>query len=374
MTGHSTMRASVLEAYNAPPRVSQISTPELGTNQVLVRVRASGINPLDTKIHAGAAAHTLHPLPAILGLDLAGVIERTGRDVTRFKPGDEVYGMTGGVGGVPGSLAEFASVDADLLATKPANLSMREAAALPLIFITAWEGLIDRASLKAGQKVLIHGGAGGVGHVAIQIAHAFGANVFATGSASQRATIEGFGAVFIDRDIAVETYVAQHAGGGRFDRVYDTVGGQGRDHALAAGSRSGHGVRCAGRGAHSPAPHAFRAATHSREVTRLPVLDASFAAVRRFGHVVSALGWGTHALAPLSFRAATYSGVFTLLPLLTGEGRAHHGEIMSEATRLVEAGKLVPLLDARHFTLESVGDAYALIRDRAAKGKLVVDV
>ncbi|GAA0003024.1 UNVERIFIED_ORG: NADPH:quinone reductase-like Zn-dependent oxidoreductase [Bradyrhizobium japonicum] len=330
MTGHSTMRASVLEAYNAPPRVSQISTPELGTNQVLVRVRASGTNPLDTKIHAGSAAHARHPMPAILGLDLAGVIERTGRDVTRFKPGDEVYGMTGGVGGVPGSLAEFASVDADLLATKPANLSMREAAALPLIFITAWEGLIDRASLKAGQKVLIHGGAGGVGHVAIQIAHAFGANVFATGSASQRATIEGFGAVFIDRDIAVETYVAQHAGGRGFDIVYDTVGGK--------------------------------------------VLDASFAAVRRFGHVVSALGWGTHALAPLSFRAATYSGVFTLLPLLTGEGRAHHGEIMSEATRLVEAGKLVPLLDARHFTLESVGDAYALIRDRAAKGKLVVDV
>lgn len=104
------------------------------------------------------------------------------------------------------------------------------------------------------------------------------------------------------------------------------------------------------------------------------MLDASFEAVRRFGHVVSALGWGTHALAPLSFRAATYSGVFTLLPLLSGEGRAHHGEIMAEATRLVEAGKLVPLLDARHFKLDSVGDAYALIRDHAAKGKLVVDI
>lgn len=330
MTGQSTMRAAVLETHNAPLRLSTLSTPEIGPRDVLVRVRASGVNPLDTKIHAGAAAHARHPVPAIPGIDLAGVVEQAGRDVTRFKPGDEVYGMTGGVGGVPGSLAEFAAVDADLLALKPANLSMREAAALPLIFITAWEGLIDRAGLKAGQTVLIHGGAGGVGHVAVQIAHAFGAHVFATGSASQRATIEGFGAVFIDRDTAVEAYVAEHTGGRGFDLVYDTVGGK--------------------------------------------VLDASFEAVRRFGHVVSALGWGTHALAPLSFRAATYSGVFTLLPLLSGEGRAHHGEIMTEATRLVEAGKLVPLLDPRHFTLENVGDAYALIRDHAAKGKLVVDV
>ncbi|WP_346016109.1 zinc-dependent alcohol dehydrogenase family protein [Bradyrhizobium sp. 61] len=330
MTRQSTMRAAILETHNAPLRLSTVSTPEVGPREVLVRVRASAVNPLDTKIHAGAAAHARHPLPAILGIDLAGVVEQTGRDVTRFKPGDEVYGMTGGVGGVPGSLAEFAAVDADLLAPKPANLSMREAAALPLIFITAWEGLIDRAALKAGQKVLIHGGAGGVGHVAIQIARAIGADVFATGSAAQRATIEGFGAVFIDRGTAIEAYVAEHTGGRGFDIVYDTVGGK--------------------------------------------VLDASFEAVRRFGHVVSALGWGTHALAPLSFRAASYSGVFTLLPLLSGEGRAHHGEIMAEATRLVEAGKLAPLVDARRFTLESVGDAYALIRDHAAKGKLVVDI
>ncbi|WP_271586525.1 zinc-dependent alcohol dehydrogenase family protein [Bradyrhizobium sp. CCBAU 53415] len=330
MIKQSAMRAAVLEAHNAPLRLSTISTPAIGPREVLVRVRASGVNPLDTKIHAGAAAHARHPLPAIPGIDLAGVVEQAGREVTRFKPGDEVYGMTGGVGGVQGSLAEFAAVDADLLAPKPTNLSMREAAALPLIFITAWEGLVDRASLGAGQKLLIHGGAGGVGHVAIQIARALGANVFATGSATQRATIEGFGAVFIDRNTPVETYVAQHTGGRGFDAVYDTVGGK--------------------------------------------VLDASFEAVRRFGHVVSALGWGTHALAPLSFRAATYSGVFTLLPLLSGEGRAHHGEIMMEATRLVEAGKLVPLLDPRRFALENVGDAYALIRDRAAKGKLVVDV
>lgn len=330
MTRQSTMRAAILETHNAPLRISNIATPDIGPPDVLVRICASGINPLDTKIHAGMAAHARHSPPAILGIDLAGTVERIGSDVTGFKPGDEVYGMTGGVGGVQGSLAEFAAVDAQLLALKPANLGMREAAALPLIVITAWEGLIDRAALKAGQKVLIHGGAGGVGHVAIQIARAIGAEVFATGSASQRVTIESFGAVFVDRDVAVEAYVAEHTGGRGFDIVYDTVGGK--------------------------------------------VLDASFTAVRRFGHVVSALGWGTHALAPLSFRAGTYSGVFTLLPLLSGEGRARHGAILTEATRLVEAGKLMPLLDARHFTLESVGDAYALIRDHAAKGKLIVDI
>ena len=103
-------------------------------------------------------------------------------------------------------------------------------------------------------------------------------------------------------------------------------------------------------------------------------LDASFTAVARFGHVVSSLGWGTHALAPLSFRAASYSGVFTLLPLLTGEGGAHHGEIMREATRLVEAGQLTPRIDATRFDLGSVEQAHALVEQRQAQGKVVIDI
>jgi NADPH:quinone reductase-like Zn-dependent oxidoreductase len=103
-------------------------------------------------------------------------------------------------------------------------------------------------------------------------------------------------------------------------------------------------------------------------------LDASFEAVRRFGHVVSSLGWGTHKLAPLSFRAASYSGVFTLLPLLTGEGREHHGEILAHATRLVEAGEVVPQVDPHPFTLDTVDAAYETLRTRRAQGKLVVDV
>jgi NADPH:quinone reductase-like Zn-dependent oxidoreductase len=141
----------------------------------LVRIAASGVNPLDTKIGAGVAAHARHPFPAILGIDLAGTVVAVGPDVPAFSEGDEVYGMTGGVGGVQGSLAEYAAVDATLLARKPKNLGMRDAASLPLVFITAWEGLVDRARVRSGQNVLIHGGAGGVGHVAVQLARAVGA-------------------------------------------------------------------------------------------------------------------------------------------------------------------------------------------------------
>jgi NADPH2:quinone reductase len=104
------------------------------------------------------------------------------------------------------------------------------------------------------------------------------------------------------------------------------------------------------------------------------VLDASFNAVARFGHVVSALGWGTHALAPLSFKSATYSGVFTLLPMLSGEGRAHHGEILREAATLIEAGKIATRIDPRRFTLATALDAHQALKDKTAQGRVVVDV
>jgi NADPH:quinone reductase len=127
-------------------RKVELPRPTLGMNQVLVRISASGVNPLDTKIRAGKAAHANQPLPAVPGLDMAGTVEEVGRGVTAFSPGDEVYGMVGGVGGLQGTLAELIAVDADLLAHRPKNLSMRQTAALPLSTITAWEGLVDRAN------------------------------------------------------------------------------------------------------------------------------------------------------------------------------------------------------------------------------------
>jgi NADPH2:quinone reductase len=326
------MKAAVLHAYEQPLLVTEVARPIAGPGQVLVRIAASGVNPLDTKIVAGKAGHAQTTLPAILGIDMSGVVEAVGAGVSGFAPGDEVYGMTGGIGGVPGSLAEYAVVDADLLAHKPRNIGMREAAALPLVFITAWEGLVDRARVAAGMKVLVHGGAGGVGHIAVQLARAKGADVYATGSAGQRAAIEGYGATFIDYEAdSVDDYVQRHTGGEGFDIVYDTVGGA--------------------------------------------TLDASFRAARLYhGHVVSALGWGTHALAPLSFRAATYSGVFTLLPLLSGKGRANHGRILREAASLVDAGRVRVRLDPGRYTLDGVNQAHQALSAGSARGKVVVDI
>lgn len=332
MTDSLEMRALIVDSANGPLRLVSLSRPVPGVGQVLIRIKASGVNPLDGKIRAGQAAHARQPLPAVLGMDLAGTVEALGEGVSGWMPGDEVFAMATGIGGAQGSLAEFAVVDSRLLARKPGNLSMREAAGLPLVLITAWEGLVDRARVRAGQKVLIHGGGGGVGHVAVQIARAFGSDVFATGSAGQRATIESFGATFIDyRASSVESYVAEFTAGEGFDIVYDTVGGA--------------------------------------------VLDDSFKAVRVYeGHVVSCLGWGQHSLAPLSFRGASYSGVFTLLPLLTGKGLERHGQILNEAARLIEAGQLKPLLDSRQFTLETAEAAHEMLVSGAAKGRLVIEI
>jgi NADPH2:quinone reductase len=329
---NSTMRALVVQEIDGPFLSRVIARPVAGPGQVLVQVSASGVNPLDAKIRAGQAAHARQPLPAVLGLDLAGVVRAVGAGVSHFRVGDEVYGLTGGVAGRQGSLAEYAAVDAELLAHKPANLSMREAAALPLITITAWEGLVDRARTHAGQKVLVHGGAGGVGHIAVQLAVALGADTWATVSSEQADTVRRFGATPIDHaSTTVADYVGEHTCGLGFDVIYDTVGG--------------------------------------------PVLDASFQAVRPYlGHVVSCLGWGTHALAPLSMRAATYSGVFTLLPMLTGQGGARHGQILEEAARLVEAGKLEPLMDSRRYTLDTAQAAHEEVAAGRARGKIVVDV
>jgi len=324
------MKIYVVESANGPFLETERERPQPSHDQVLVKISASGVNPLDLKIRAGQAGHAKQPLPATLGLDMAGVVEAVGAGVTAFRPGDEVFGMVGGVGGLQGTLAEFVAADVALLAHKPKALTMQQAAVLPLVTITAWEGLVDRANVQPGQTVLIHAGAGGVGYAAVQIALASGAKVFATVSADKRSIVEALGAIAIDRYATVDEYVAQHTGGEGFDIVYDTLGG--------------------------------------------PVLDASFAAVKRYtGHVVSCLGWGTHALAPLSFRSATYSGVFTLFPMLTGTGRAHHGHILAEAAKLVDQNQLKPLLASQRFGRDEIAAAYDLVA-KGSIGKVVIEL
>ncbi len=328
----SMMRALIVDdVQTATFRTAEIPRPEPTADQVLIQIKASGVNPLDSKIRTGKAPHAKPVFPAVLGTDLAGTIVAVGQNITKFQVGDEVYGLTGGVGGLQGSLAEFAAVDPDLLAKKPTNLTMREAAALPLVFLTAWEGLVDRANVRADQKVLILGGSGGVGHVAVQIAKARGAKVFATASAAKHDIVRQLGAYPIDyHSTSIEEIVQTFTDGQGFDVVYDTVGGS--------------------------------------------TLDDAFKAVCNYGHVVSSYGWGTHSLLPLSRKAATYSGVFVLLPLLTGEGRAHHGEILREATQLAEANQLRPIVDPRHFTFDSALSAHEAAEQGTAVSKVVIDL
>jgi NADPH2:quinone reductase len=326
------MKALVLENYGSPFVLKEMERPAPKDGEVLVQIKAASVNPLDTKIKEGKAGHAKTTLPAILGIDMAGVVVEAGKNVRNFKAGDEVYGMTGGIAGVQGSLAEYAAVDADLLALKPKNLTMSEAAAIPLGFITAWEGLVDRAKISEGKTVLIHGGTGGVGHLAAQIAVAKGAKVFTTDSPAKKELAESFGATSIDYTTSgVEDYVNSLTDGEGFDIVFDTVGGT--------------------------------------------TLDDSFKAAKTYhGHVVSILGWGTHSIAPLSFRGATYSGVFTLLPLITGKHRLHHGEILREATAIIEAGQLKPIVDPTAYSFANIEDAYQAVSEGKAKGKVIVNV
>lgn len=326
------MLAAIAESSQAPQAIRSLARPVPAEGQVLIRVHAAGVNPLDTKIASGAAAHARQTLPAVLGLDLAGTVIELGAGVEGFMPGMEVFGMAGGVGGNQGTMAEYIAADARLIAPKPRQLSMREAATLPLVFITAWEGLVDRANVGAGQRVLVHGGAGGVGQAAIQLARARGAEVFATGSASSLDFIRALGATAIDyRTEAVEDYVQRHTAGEGFDIVYDTVGGD--------------------------------------------TLDAAFRSVRPYtGHVLSCLGWGQHSLAPLSFRGASYSGVFTLMPLLEGRGREQHGAILREAAALADAGKLAIRVDDHRFGLHEVNEAFRQVAEGSGVGKTVIDL
>ncbi|ANI34346.1 quinone oxidoreductase [Pseudomonas sp. JY-Q] len=329
---NQTMLAAIAESAQTPLVVRHIARPVPGKGQVLVRIHAAGINPLDTKIAIGAGAHARQELPAVLGLDLAGMVVELGEAVDGFTPGQEVFGMAGGIGGAQGTLAEYIAVDARLIASKPHALGMREAAALPLVFITAWEGLVDHANVRSGQRVLIHGGAGGVGQVAVQLAKARGAEVYATGSAGNLDFIRALGATAIDYQTQrVEAYVEQFTAGEGFDIVYDTVGGS--------------------------------------------TLDASFKAVKPYtGHVLSCLGWGQHSLAPLSFKSATYSGVFTLAPLLTGKGREHHGSILREAAVLANAGQLAIRVDPQQFALDEVNDAFRQVAEGRGRGKTVIQL
>ena len=217
------MKAMLIKSYGEDAKFepAEVEKPQVKAGHVLIKIAASSVNTVDTMIRKMGKALPLSPdTPAILGMDFAGTVEAVGEGVTAYSISDEVYGCAGGLGDLPGTLADYIVAAANLIAHKPHNLSMREAAALPLGAITAYEGL-TRAGIQQGQKVLVHGGSGGVGHVALQLAKHFGADVYSTGGGDkQLALIEQLGATGINyKTESVEQYVAKHPDGAGFDQL-----------------------------------------------------------------------------------------------------------------------------------------------------------
>jgi NADPH:quinone reductase-like Zn-dependent oxidoreductase len=222
------VRAISQHTFGGPEvlRLAEVERPEPLPTEVLVRVVAVGVNPVDTSVRSGAWPLLGNP-PFVLGWDISGVVEQAGVGVTRFRPGDEVYGMPFFPRPV-GAYAEFVVASSRQLAFKPARLDHRHAAALPLAGLTAWQALVDAALLEEGQRVLIHGGGGGVGHLAVQIAKARGAHVTSTVSRSKHDFVRGLGADDV-LDYRVVDFASEV---GDLDVVLDLVGGDYGERSL----------------------------------------------------------------------------------------------------------------------------------------------
>ncbi|MEM8944871.1 MAG: zinc-dependent alcohol dehydrogenase family protein [Planctomycetota bacterium] len=327
------MRAMLVHEYGdgAVFDAAELERPTVKPGHVVVKIAASSVNTVDTMIRRMGKELPLAPdPPAILGMDFSGTIEEIGQDVTEFGAGDEVYGCAGGLADLPGTLADYLLADSNLIARKPKNLSMREAAALPLVAITAYEGL-TRAGANKGQKVLVHGGSGGVGHVALQLAKYLGADVYSTaGGEKQLALIKQLGATAINyKSEPVQQYVEQHTGGSGFDVVFDSVGGAN--------------------------------------------LSNSFEAAALNGQIASTVAMCELDLSVAHFKGLSLHVVFMLLPMLHNFRRSSHARILNDVARIVEAGGLTPVLDETHYTLEEADQAHARLESGCAMGKVVIE-
>jgi len=327
------MKAMIINEFGSSSvfKAAEINRPEVKAGHILVSVAATSVNTVDMMIRQmGEELGPLSPaLPGVLGMDFAGTIEAVGENVTGFAVGDEVYGCAGGLADLQGALAEYILADAKLVAHKPKSLSMREAAAIPLVGITAYEGLV-RAGISQDQNVLVHGGAGGVGHIALQLANYFGANVYATGGGEKQAKfIESLGATAINyKTETVSDYVSKHTQGAGFDVVYDSIGGAN--------------------------------------------LIKSFDAAALNGQVATTVSMAEIDLTTAHFKGLSLHVVFMLIPMLHNHKREQHGEILAKLADIVDAGKLVPVVDEEHFNLEEIGKAHDRLASGQGMGKVVV--
>ncbi|MDD4907397.1 MAG: zinc-dependent alcohol dehydrogenase family protein, partial [Methylobacter tundripaludum] len=297
------MKAIMMTAIGNPDvlELHDIDEPEISTaTQVKVRLKAAGVNPVDTKIRHSGLLYD-HPLPAVLGCDGAGEVIETGSAVSQFKPGDKVWFCHGGLGREQGNYAEYTVLDQRWVSLMPQTCSFAEAAALPLVLITAWGGLFDRGGLQAGQTVLIHAGAGGVGHVAIQLAKLKGARVLATVRSEQKAEfVKAMGAdeaILYTQDGLADA-VNELTGGKGADLVFDTVGAE--------------------------------------------VFKASIPATAHFGRLVTLLDPGELSLAEARMRNLLIGFELMLTPMLRDlpEARDKHVEILKQCAQWVDKGLL----------------------------------
>lgn len=314
-------------------RQTEMPTPEPGPGEVLVRVAGSSFNPIDNKIATlGENLGFAPTLPAIPGMDVSGVVVDVGGGITRFQPGDRVYGCAGGLGKIPGALAEYMVVDERLVAFAPRTMDLVDAACIPLVAITAWTALFTKARLQQGDTLLVHGGAGGVGHMAVQLGVHAEAEVYATVSSDLKGqVVETLGAMPLNyHDLSVDSYVDSMTDGDGFDVVFDTVGGG--------------------------------------------VLDQSFTAAAREGQVVSTATRSSHDLSPLHAKSLSLHVVFMLLPMITGLGRRMHGRILKAVADLVDAGQLAVLMDEARFDFTEIREAHRHWAGNGALGKISIVV
>jgi NADPH2:quinone reductase len=335
LKGDIPMKAMIINEFGASDvfTVAEITKPAVKAGHILVKVAATSVNTVDTMIREmGKDLGPLAPkLPGVLGMDFAGTVEAVGEGVTDYVVGNEVYGCAGGLAGLQGTLAEYMLADVKLVAHKPKSISMSEAAALPLVGITAYEGLA-RAGVSQGQKVLVHGGSGGVGHVALQLAKFFGAEVYSTGGGdTQTELIEKLGATAINyKTETVTDYVEKHTQGAGFDVVYDSIGGANLQNSFDA------------------------AALNGQIATTVSMLEMD--------------------LTTAHFKGLSLHVVFMLIPMLHNHKREQHAEILARITEIVDAGKLTPVVDEERFTLEEVGKAHDRLASGKAIGKVVVEI
>lgn len=326
------MRAWVIEKHGGPEVFKEIAlpTPQPGPGEVRIKVAATSVNPVDYKIRSGAAEALCPPKPAVLHGDVSGLIDAIGDGVEGFAVGDAVYGCVGGYGSTPGTLADFVIADRKLIALAPKSIPLTDCAALPLVTLTAWEGLDKLGDLK-GKQLLVHGGAGGVGHLVIQLAKTRGAIVYTTTSSAEKADLAkklGSDHTIDYTQETVEQYVARLTDGRGFDVVFDTIGGAN--------------------------------------------LAKSVQAVKLNGHVACIQGRGEIDGGQLHAKAVSLHLVFMVIPLLHDIGRERHGAILAIASKLVEQGDLKPLIDKKRFTFDQIGEAHAYAASGEQIGKVLV--